>query len=203
MDQAKKELLYEYNRKEKKDGQEIEVAYTGIDRSVLGYLTGVLGADAMPLLRDIYDTPGIGDRNRSTLRQIAAGYMGVNEDANIIVNSRMNESFALLASIDDKKKQKQNREQGMRTLSYYLGKLGEGRSVPVETLQARQQYLSSLRVQTQDKEVLAWMNNTEKRLAAMSEASSDPEKAKKMDSRFDARRNPAQKRESDQNRNRQ
>ena len=202
MDQAKKELLYEYNRKEKKDGQEIEVAYTGIDRSVLGYLTGVLGADAMPILRDIYDTPDIGDRNRSTLRQIAAGYMGVNEDANIIVNSRMNEGFALLASIDDKKKQKENRERGMRTLSYYLGRLGEGRNVPTETLQARQQYLSSLRAQTQDKEVLAWMDNTEKRLATMSEAANDPEKAKKLDSRFDARRNSNQNRESDQNRNR-
>ena len=53
MNQAKKELLFEYNRKEKKDGQEIEVAHTGIDRSVMGYLTGVLGKDAMPILRDV------------------------------------------------------------------------------------------------------------------------------------------------------
>ena len=51
MDQAKKELLYEYNRTEKKDGQEIEVGYTGIDRSVMGCLTGVLGKDAMPIMR--------------------------------------------------------------------------------------------------------------------------------------------------------
>jgi hypothetical protein len=90
----------------------------------------------------------------------------------------------------------------MRTLSYYLGRLGEGRNVPTETLQARQQYLSSLRAQTQDKEVLAWMDNTEKRLATMSEAANDPEKAKRLDSRFDARRNSNQNRESDQNRNR-
>jgi hypothetical protein len=190
MDQAKLELLYEYNRKEKKDGQEIEVAYTGIDRSVLGYLTGVLGADAMPILRDIYDTPGIGDRNRSTLRGIAAGYVGVSEDANIMINSRMNEGFAKFASIDDKKKQKENRESGMRTVTYYLNKLGEGRSVAPETLQARQQYLSSLRAQTQDKEVLKMMDNTQRRLKDMS----DPAKAKKLDSRFDSRRSSSKKR---------
>ena len=189
-DQAQKEMLYEYNRKEKKDGQEIEVAYTGIDRSVMDYLTGVLGADAMPILRDIYDTPDIGDRNRSTLRGIAANYVGVNEDANIIINSRMNEGFMKLASIDDKKKQKENRESGMRTVSYYLNKMGEGRSVPPETLQARQQYLSSLRVQIKDKEVLKMMDNTERRLKDMA----DPAKAKKLDSRFDSRRASSQKR---------
>ena len=184
MDQAKKELLYEYNRTEKKDGQEIEVGYTGIDRSVLSYLTGVLGKDAMPIIRDIYDTPDIGDRNRSTLRGIAASYMGVSEDASIMINSRMNEGFALLASLDDKKKEKENRDRGLRTVSYYLGKLGEGKNVAPETLQARQNYLSSLRAQTQDKEALAWMDNTQKQLQAMG----DPEKAKKMDGRFDARR---------------
>ena len=190
MDQAKKELLYEYNRKEKKDGQEIEVAYTGIDRSVMDYLTGVLGADAMPILRDIYDTPDIGDRNRSTLRGIAANYMGVSEDADIMITSRMNEGFAKFASIDDKKKQKENRESGMRTVSYYLNKMGEGRSVAPETLQARQQYLSSLRAQTKDKEVLKMMDNTERRLKDMA----DPAKAKKLDSRFDSRRSSSQKR---------
>ena len=184
MNQAKKELLYEYNRKEKRDGQEIEVGYTGIDRSVLSYLTGVLGKDAMPIIRDIYDTPDIGDRNRSTLRGIAANYMGVSEDASIMINSRMNEGFALLASLDDKKKEKENRDRGLRTVSYYLGKLGEGKNVAPETLQARQNYLSSLRAQTQDKEALAWMDNTQKQLQAMG----DPEKAKKMDGRFDARR---------------
>ena len=198
MDQAKKELLYEYNRKEKKDGQEIEVAYTGIDRSVLGYLTGVLGADAMPILRDIYDSPDIGERNRSTLRGIAAGYMGVNEDANIIVNSRMNEGFANFASIDDKKKQKENREQGMRTVTYYLNKLGEGRDVPLETIQSRQKYLVTLRAQTKDKEVLMMIDNTERRLKDMA----DPEKAKKMDSRFDSRRKPEDQRRDDNNRRR-
>ncbi|MAY05709.1 MAG: hypothetical protein CMO72_00760 [Verrucomicrobiales bacterium] len=184
MDQAKKELLYEYNRTEKKDGQEIEVGYTGIDRSVLSYLTGVLGKDAMPIIRDIYETPDLGDRNRSTLRQVAANYMGVSEDASIMVNSRMNEGFALLASLDDKKKEKENRDRGLRTVGYYLGKLGEGKNVAPETLMARQNYLSSLRAQTQDKEVLNWMDNTQKQLQAMG----DPEKAKKMDGRFDARR---------------
>jgi len=197
-DQALKEILYEYSRKEKKDGQEIEVAYTGIDRSVLGYLTGVLGADAMPILRDIYDSPDIGERNRSTLRGIAAGYMGVNEDANIIVNSRMNEGFANFASIDDKKKQKENREQGMRTVTYYLNKLGEGRDVPLETIQSRQKYLVTLRAQTKDKEVLMMIDNTERRLKDMA----DPEKAKKMDSRFDSRRKPEDQRRDDNNRRR-
>ena len=198
MDQAKKELLYEYNRTEKKDGQEVEVGYTGIDRSVLSYLTGVLGKDAMPIIRDIYETPDLGDRNRSTLRQVAANYMGVSEDASIIVNSRMNEGFALLASLDDKKKEKENRDQGLRTVGYYLGKLGEGKNVAPETLMARQNYLSSLRAQTQDKEVLAWMDNTQKQLQAMG----DPEKAKNMSGRFDARRSPDNQRRGDNNRRR-
>ena len=198
MDQAKKELLYEYNRTEKKDGQEIEVGYTGIDRSVLSYLTGVLGKDAMPIIRDIYETPDLGDRNRSTLRQVAANYMGVSEDASIIVNSRMNEGFALLASLDDKKKEKENRDRGLRTVGYYLGKLGEGKNVAPETLMARQNYLSSLRAQTQDKEVLAWMDNTQKQLQAMG----DPEKAKNMSGRFDARRSPDNQRRDDNNRRR-
>lgn len=198
MDQAKKELLYEYNRTEKKDGQEVEVGYTGIDRSVLSYLTGVLGKDAMPIIRDIYETPDLGDRNRSTLRQVAANYMGVSEDASIIVNSRMNEGFAQLASLDDKKMEKENRERGLRTIGYYLGKLGEGKNVAPETLMARQNYLSSLRAQTQDKEVLAWMDNTQKQLQAMG----DPEKAKNMSGRFDARRSPDNQRRDDNNRRR-
>ena len=198
MDQAKKELLYEYNRTEKKDGQEVEVGYTGIDRSVLSYLTGVLGKDAMPIIRDIYETPDLGDRNRSTLRQVAANYMGVSEDASIIVNSRMNEGFTLLASLDDKKMEKENRERGLRTIGYYLGKLGEGKNVAPETLMARQNYLSSLRAQTQDKEVLAWMDNTQKQLQAMG----DPEKAKNMSGRFDARRSPDNQRRDDNNRRR-
>ena len=198
MDQAKKELLYEYNRTEKKDGQEVEVGYTGIDRSVLSYLTGVLGKDAMPIIRDIYETPDLGDRNRSTLRQVAANYMGVSEDASIIVNSRMNEGFAQLASLDDKKKEKENRDRGLRTVGYYLGKLGEGKNVAPETLMARQNYLSSLRAQTQDKEVLAWMDNTQKQLQAMG----DPEKAKNMSGRFDARRSPDNQRRGDNNRRR-
>tara|TARA_B100000676_G_C18065287_1_gene840558 strand:+ start:764 stop:2200 length:1437 start_codon:yes stop_codon:yes gene_type:complete len=198
MDQAKKELLYEYNRTEKKDGQEVEVGYTGIDRSVLSYLTGVLGKDAMPIIRDIYETPDLGDRNRSTLRQVAANYMGVSEDASIIVNSRMNEGFAQLASLDDKKMEKENRERGLRTIGYYLGKLGEGKNVAPETLMARQNYLSSLRAQTQDKEVLAWMDNTQKQLQAMG----DPEKTKNMSGRFDARRSPDNQRRDDNNRRR-
>ena len=156
----------------------------------MDYLTGVLGADAMPILRDIYDTPDIGDRNRSTLRGIAANYMGLSEDADIMITSRMNEGFAKFASINDKKKQKEYRESGMKTVSYYLNKMGEGRSVPPETLQARQQYLSSLRSQIKDKEVLKMMDNTERRLKDMA----DPAKAKKLDSRFDSRRSSSQKR---------
>ena len=124
MNQAKRELLFEYNRKEKKDGQEIEVAHTGIDRSVMGYLTGVLGKDAMPILRDVYETPNLDDRVRSEIRKTAVNYIGVSEDSNIIVNSRINEGFALLASLDDKKQEKENRERGLRTISYYLGSLG-------------------------------------------------------------------------------
>jgi len=197
-DQAQKEMLYEYIRKEKKDKQDIEVAYTGIDRSVMGYLTGVLGADAMPILRDIYDTPDIGERNRSTLRGIASNYMGVSEDADIIITRRMNEGFAKFASIDDKKKQEENRKQGMRTVTYYLNKLGEGKGVKPEILQARQQYLSSLRVQVKDKKVLEMMDNTQKQLQAMA----DPEKAKRMSGRFDSQRKPEDQRRDDNNRRR-
>ena len=191
VDQAKRQMLRDRKRMEKqKDGQEVEVAYTEIDRSVLSYLTGVLGEKAMPLIRDVYEDPELSDRNRSTLRGAASNYMGINDDANIIINGRMNEGFALLASLDDKKKEKENRGRGMRTVSYYLNKMGEGRSVEPETLQARQQYLDSLRAQTQDKEVLKMMDNTERRLKDMA----DPAKAKKLDSRFDSRRSSSQKR---------
>jgi hypothetical protein len=41
-------------------------------------------------------------------------------------------------------------------------------------------------VQTQDKEVLVWMDRVDQRLIDMS----DPEKAKKLDGRFDPRRAP-------------
>ncbi|MGY8649484.1 MAG: hypothetical protein ACKVKM_01610, partial [Verrucomicrobiia bacterium] len=162
--------------------KEIEVTY--IDRSVLGYLTGVLGSKSMPILRDVYDHPDLDDRNRSSIRQIAANYMGVSADANIIVNKRMTESFQLLAATGDKARDE--RSQGLRNVQYYLGRLGEGRNVPAETLQARKQYLSTLRVQTQDKEVLVWMDRVDQRLIDMS----DPEKAKKLDGRFDPRRAP-------------
>mgnify|MGYP003311588766 FL=1 len=152
----------------------------------------------MPILRDIYDTPDIGERNRSTLRGIAASYMGVSEDADIMITSRMNEGFAKFASIDDKKKEKENRAQGMRTVTYYLNKLGEGKGVKPETLQARQQYLSSLRVQVKDKEVLKMMDNTQKQLQAMA----DPEKAKRMSGRFDSRRKPEDQPRDNNNRRR-
>jgi hypothetical protein len=186
---AKTQLLRDRKRTEKKDGKEIEVMVTEIDRSVLEYLTGVLGDGAMPILRNLYDQPDLGDRNRSTIRGVAARYLGVSEDANIIINNRVNEAFQRLATVGDK--QKENRSRGLGTISYYLSRMGEGKNVPIETIQSRQQYLSTLRVQTQDKEVLAWMDNVDRRLKDMS----DPEKAKKLDSRFDSRRKPDQKRE--------
>ena len=188
VDQAKTQLLRDRKRTEKKDGKEIEVMVTEIDRSVLEYLTGVLGDGAMPILRNLYDQPDLGDRNRSTIRGVAARYLGVSEDANIIINNRVNEAFQRLATVGDK--QKENRSRGLGTISYYLSRMGEGKNVPIETIQSRQQYLSTLRVQTQDKEVLAWMDNVDRRLKDMS----DPEKAKKLDSRFDSRRKPDQKR---------
>ena len=189
VEQAKNQLLRDRKRTEKRDGKEIEVMVTEIDRSVLDYLTGVLADGAMPILRNLYEKPDLGDRNRSTIRQVAARYMGISEDANIIVNNRMNEGFQLLATVGNK--QKENRGRGLGTISYYLSKMGEGKNVPIETIQSRQQYLSTLRVQTQDKEVLAWMDNVDRRLKDMS----DPEKAKKRDSRFDSRRSPDQRRD--------
>ena len=189
VEEAQKQLLVERTRRQRVDGKEVEVTVTEIDRSVLNYLSGVLGARSMPILSNIYDSPELDDRQRSSIRQVAARYMGVNEDANTIVNNRIDESFQLLATTGDK--QKENRGRGLGTISYYLTKMGEGKNVPIETIQARQQYLSTLRVQTQDKEVLALMDNVDRRLVAMS----DPEKAKKLDSRFDSRRRPDQNRD--------
>lgn len=179
VDQAKTQLV-RTGKQRQRDGKEVEVTY--IDRSVLGYLTGVLGAKAMPILAGVYDHPDLDDRNRSSIRQIAANYMGVSADANIIVNKRMTESFQLLTATGDKARDK--RSQGLRNVQYYLGRLGEGRSVPLETIQSRQQYLSTLRVQTQDKEVLVWMDRLNNRLKDMS----NPEKAKKLSRSFDPRK---------------
>jgi len=181
MDQAKKELLYEYNRTEKKDGQEIEVGYTGIDRSVMGCLTGVLGKDAMPIMRKAHDDPRISDRDQGSIREIAARYLGQHEDANILVNLRFASSFQLLASTGEKAKE--NRQRGIRTIEFYLRRLGEGRKVAPEVINQRQQFLATLRPQTTDKEVIAMMNKLDTHLNDMR----DPEKAKKMNGRYDAR----------------
>jgi len=189
VEQAKNQLLRERNRIEKRDGVEIEVTVTEIDRSVLGYLTGVLGAKAAPILRNFYENPALDYSSRGKLSGAVASYVGISEDANILVNNRINECFALLATVGDK--QKENRGRGLGTISHYLSRMGEGKNVPIETIQARQQYLSTLRVQTQDKEVLALMDNVDRRLVAMS----DPEKVKKLDSRFDSRRRPDQNRD--------
>ena len=176
--EAQKQLLVERTRRQRVDGKEVEVTVTEIDRSVLNYLSGVLGARSMPILSNIYDSPELDDRQRSSIRQVAARYMGVNEDANTIVNNRIDESFQLLATTGDK--QKENRGRGISNIRYYLGRLGEGRNIPVETLQQRQQFLTNLRAKTNDKEVLAMADKVDKRLKDMS----DPEKAKKLDSRF-------------------
>ena len=184
VDQAKTQLVRTGNQRGR-DGKEVEVTY--IDRTVLGYLTSVLGSKSMPILRNVYDHPDLDNSNRSRIRVAAAEYMGISADADIIVNSRMTESFEMLVTEGaDAKKQKENRDRGLSNIKYYLGRLGEGRSVPPETIQSRQQYLSTLRVQTQDKEVLVWMDRVNQRLKDMS----DPEKAKKLDRSFDPRRAP-------------
>jgi hypothetical protein len=181
VDQAKTQLVHTAKQRGT-DGVEIEVKF--IDRSVLGYLKGVLGSRSMSFLRDVYDNAGLDDRGRAHIRSVAADYMGISVDADIIVNSRIVPAFQALAiEVADAKKQKENRDRALSTIRYYLTRLGEGRNVPVETLQARQRFLSSLRTQTADKEVLGWMDNTQQRLNDMS----DPEKAKKLDSRFDPR----------------
>ena len=184
VDQAKTQLVRTGNQRGR-DGKEVEVTY--IDRTVLGYLTSVLGSKSMPILRNVYDHPDLDNSNRSRIRVAAAEYMGISADADIIVNSRMTESFEMLVTEGaDAKKQKENRDRGLSNIKYYLGKLGEGRSVPPETIQSRQQYLSTLRGQTQDKEVLVWMDRVNQRLKDMS----DPAKAKKLDQSFDPRRAP-------------
>ena len=178
VEEAKNQLLVERKRKQKIDGKEVEVMVTEIDSSVLSYLTGVLGARSMPILSNIYDSPDLDDRQRGRIRGAAARYLGVNEDANAIVNGRFNESFQWLTTTGDN--QKKDRAKGMDNIRYYLGRLGEGRNVPTETLQQRQQFLVNLRGKTNDKEVLAMMDKVDKRLKDMS----DPEKAKKLDIRF-------------------
>jgi len=188
---AKTQLIRTSTYKDR-EGNEKERTY--IDGSVMGYLTGVLGEKAMPILRGVYDTPELDDRARSSIRQVAASYIGINDDANIIVNRRMTESFSMLVTEGtDAKKQKQNRDRGMGNIQYYLRRLADGREVPAETLNSRQQFLSSLRAQTNDKEVLVWMDRTQQRLNDMS----DPEKAKKLrgfDPRYDPNRNREQNR---------
>ena len=188
VDLVAKTQLVRTDKQRQRDGKEIEVTY--IDRSVLGYLNGVLGSKSMPILRNVYDNAELDDRNRSSIRQIAASYMGTSADADIIINSRMAEGFKMLVTEGvDVKKQKENRDRGLGNISYYLSRLGEGRNVPVETLQARQRFLSSLRIQTADKEVLVWMDRTQQRLNDMS----DPEKAKKSGIRFNPRRTPSRR----------
>jgi hypothetical protein len=188
-------LLRDRKRTEKRDGKEIEVMVTEIDRFVLDYLTGVLGARAAPILRNFYENPALDYYSRGKLSGAVASYVGISEDANILVNNRINECFQLLATVGDK--QKENRGRGLGTISHYLTRMGEGKNVPIETIQARQQYLSTLRVQTQDKEVLAWMDNVDRRLVAMSDpellAMSDPEKKAKKLGKFDLRRSQRRK----------
>ena len=162
-----------------KEGKEIE--YKSFDNAVMGYLTTVLGDRIMPMLSELYDQPDLGDRNRSTIRQVAATHMGTNPIANKIVNSRIAESLQLLATTGEK--QRENRGRGIGTINYYLSRLGGGRNVEATTLNARKQYLVSLRAQTTDKEILTMMDKVDQRLTDMA----DPEKAKKMSSRFDAR----------------
>ena len=178
VEEAKEQLLVERKQKQKIDGKEVEVMVTEIDRFVLGYLTGVLGARSMPILSNIYDSPELDDRQRSRIRVVAARYMGTNGDANTIVNGRIDESFQLLTTTGDN--QKKDRAKGIDNIRYYLGRLGEGRNIPVETLQQRQQFLANLRAKTNDKEVLAMADKVDSRLKDMG----DPKKAKKLDSRF-------------------
>jgi len=186
VDTAKTQLIRTGTYKDR-EGKEHERTY--IDGSVMGYLTGVLGKDAMPILRNVYDTPELDDRARSSIRQTAASYIGVSPDANIIINSRVTEGFKLLATVEgaDAKQQKANRDRGLGTIRYYLGRMGDNRNITPETLQARRDFLGSIRAQTNDKEVLVWMDRTTQRLDAMA----DPEKAKKLRG-FDPRRDPNQ-----------
>ena len=137
----------------------------------------------MHILRDVYETPNLDDRIRSEIRKTAVNYVGLSEDSNIIVNSRMNEGFALLASLDDKKQEKENRERGLRTISYYLGSLGYGSEVSPDIIQQRRQFLNTLRPQSNDPEVQAMMDKLNKRFDTMT----DPEQAKKIDKKFDPR----------------
>ncbi len=93
VEEAQKQLLVERTRKQRVDGKEVEVTVTEIDRSVLNSLSGVLGARSMPIFRNIYDSPDLDDRQRSSISGVAAKFIGTSEDANIIVNNRIDESF--------------------------------------------------------------------------------------------------------------
>ena len=56
---------------------------------------------------------------RSQLRQIAAGYMGVSEKANVIVNSRVTEAFSMIATEGDAKEQQDMRRRGRKRSVLY------------------------------------------------------------------------------------
>ena len=156
-------------------------AHIYLDRAPLYYISGVLGKDSMPILRKTHDDPRISERDQGSIREIAARYLGQHEDANILVNSRFATSFQLLASTGEKAKE--NRQRGIRTIEFYLRRLGEGREVAPEIVAQRQQFLATLRPQTTDKEVIAMMDKLDTHLNDMR----DPEKAKKMNGRYDAR----------------
>lgn len=156
-------------------------AYIYLDRSPLYYIAGVLGKDSMPILRKAHDDSRISERDQGSIREIAARYLGQHEDANILVNSRFTSSFQLLSSTGEKAKE--NRTRGMRTIEFYLRRLGEGREVAPEVIDQRQKFLATLRPQTSDQEVIAMMDKLDNHFNDMR----DPEKAKKMNGRYDAR----------------
>ena len=67
--------------------------------------------------------------------------------------------------------------RGSGLVKYYLTALTSGRGSSKENIDNKRQYLSSLRGQTQNTEVLSMMDKVDKRLVDML----DPEKAKKLD----------------------
>jgi len=173
VEQAQSELLVENQRKDREGNP---LTTLELDPTAMRYITEVLGERAMPILRPIYEqNPELSDGARGAIRRIAASNMGRSSDADAITTSRFQEGLKMMSKTEDKN----SVGRGVGLFKYYLTAMTSGRGATKENIDNRRQYLSSLRGQTKNAEVLTMMDKVDKRLVDMR----DPEKAKKL-SRF-------------------
>ena len=143
-----------------------------LDRTVMGYLTEVLGERAMPMLARIYNDPNVPDNAKGDIRRTAASNVGRSTDADNIVRARFTEGVTMLAKTEDRRAV----GRGNELVNYYLHSLTSSRSADESSINSRRKFLSTLRGTTQDAKVLAKMDKVDQRLQDML----DPEKRKKL-----------------------